>query len=183
MSAEAVVHVVGSDPTIKYKRGRAHSVWGNPHCVSPLPTTSHMQGGGNGSLWWPHTGHQLQTTTALWSLCKKVWEEIQPYQGAGLEQLQPVSLQMFHSRSKCSTVGAFPRFCSSDLFTMIRRMHTIEYNKWSTFQGTFDGVNYIRPSWDAVHKTATTFPCWTPAPFPLHPASENFGAYGFNVEK
>lgn len=106
MSVEAVVHVVGSDPTIEYTQGRAHSVWGNPHCVSPLPTTSHMQGGGNGmsmvaSYRTPAANHRSPVVTVQKGMSGDTTL-------SGLEQLQPVSLQMFHSR--CLSTALFQRF-------------------------------------------------------------------------
>lgn len=65
MSAKSVVLLVGSDPATNTAEERAHLVCGKPHCVSPPLTTNHAQ-----SRWhlpWPHTGHQLQRATALWS--------------------------------------------------------------------------------------------------------------------
>lgn len=65
-SAKSVVLLVGSDPATNTTE-RAHLVCGKPPCVPPSLTTSCAQS--RWHLLWPHTGHQFQRATALWSHC------------------------------------------------------------------------------------------------------------------
>lgn len=139
--------------------------------MSPLPTTSHIQGWGNGvCVLWPHTGHQLQITIALWSLQMGMRRDT-TLSGCWL-RAAPASLPP--NAPQCLSTALFQRL----IYYGETHTHTPENVLSKAFsKGAFGGVNYMHPSWDALScKTATTFPCSTPAPFLLHPASGNSSA-------